>query len=144
VGGFLFCGFFIWFGLVYLWDWGLNSGPHTCKAGALPLELLHQPGSFLVFLYCTRSHCASQASLELEILLSLPPRIMGLHHTCGSLAFGNCNLLTCKCFHLFLGGGVRDRVSLCSLDWLGTGDVASTSQVLGLQECSTTPTKFFF
>jgi hypothetical protein len=23
---------------IYLWDWSLNSGLHTCKAGALPLE----------------------------------------------------------------------------------------------------------
>jgi hypothetical protein len=27
----------------FLWDWGFNSGLHTCKAGAVPLEPHLQP-----------------------------------------------------------------------------------------------------
>jgi hypothetical protein len=36
-------GFFIW------WDWGLNSGLHTCKANTLSLDLHLQSNLFWLF-----------------------------------------------------------------------------------------------
>jgi hypothetical protein len=63
----------------FLWYWRFNSGPHTCKVGILPLELLHQPFCIDYFeiwspyipwtcLYCDPPVCVSQLSWTLLCL----------------------------------------------------------------------------
>jgi hypothetical protein len=38
----------------FLWYWGLNSGPHSCLAGPLPLEPLCLPCAMFIFIVETR------------------------------------------------------------------------------------------
>jgi hypothetical protein len=72
-----------WFGMMFfsvLWNWGMNSWLHVCKAGALPLEPQLQP------IFGDESHelfaqaGLNQDSLDLSLLSSQDYRHEPLVH----------------------------------------------------------------
>jgi hypothetical protein len=60
------------------WDWGLNSGLHTCKVGALLLELHLQSVLFWLFWRWGSRKISAHTGLKPQSSCSQPPNLLGL------------------------------------------------------------------
>jgi hypothetical protein len=71
--------------IFFWWDWALNSGLHTCKAGGLLLEPYFSPFYFLIWLFWRQGtcdlfcpHCPWTTILLISV--SQVARIIGMSH----------------------------------------------------------------
>jgi hypothetical protein len=68
-----FKNFYFW------WDWGLNSGLHTCQVGCLPLELYLKSTVVCLITFCLGLHHAAILSISAFHIAGIPHRCEPQH-----------------------------------------------------------------